>query len=184
MRVLKLTLGVLVLGAAFAVGMYCLLRDKVQRPGNISNPKLAELFNQQVGTWGTRWNGGGMNGSQQQGAAAWMNEIAEVSLNYIKTSTVKFSHFQAEITLRDGVHISAPCGKDAALVARFTFSNGQATEAWTDGSERSADVATATARLNNVVDCIVRADMDRHRERYFKLAPTGKTPAEISKEWK
>ncbi len=166
-----------------AIG-YFISRDKVHKPGNISNPKLAALLNQQMAIWGTRMTGDGMNGTHQQGADTWMKEIAEVSYNYIETSPAKFSKFQAEIALRDGSLVSQWCGKDAALVVRFKFVNGLATNAWTDGGELKSDVATATLQLNNVIDCIISADMERHHDRYYKPAPVGKTPGEISKEWK
>lgn len=179
--ILAAVVGVLVGGLALG---YFISRDKIHKPGNISNPKLAVLLNQQRATWGTRMTGAGMNGNHQQGADTWMQDIAEVSYNFIETSTRKFSHYQVELTLRDGSHMSKPCGKDAALVVRFKIVNGQATDAWTDGRELKSDIATATIWLNNVIDCVIRVDMNRHPNRYYKPAPVGKTPSEISNEWK
>lgn len=169
---------------AVAAGVFFLTREKVQRPGTVSNPKLAELMNQEVATWGTRQTGSGMNGTHQQGAAAWMQEIAEISVNYVEPFNRKFRHFQAELTLRDGAHVSARCGNNASMVVRFKLFNGLATDAWTDGSELKHEMAIAVARLDTVIDCVIRADMERHPTRYFKPAPVEKSPAEMSKEWK
>ncbi|MBP9086096.1 MAG: hypothetical protein KBG15_08255 [Kofleriaceae bacterium] len=179
--ILAAIVGLVVAGLARG---YFLSREKVLNPGNISNPKLAAMSYQQVAPWDARMTGAGMNGTHQQGTVTWMQEIAEVSYNYIETSTRKISHYQAEITLRNGAHVPAHCGKDAALVVRFKIVNGLATDAWSDGRELKSDVATATLQLNNVIDCVIRADMQLHPNRYFKQAPVGKTPSEISNEWK
>lgn len=184
MRRVQIAVAIFALLGVVGAGVFFLTRDKVQRPGTISNPKLVELMNRQVATWGTRQTGAGMNGTHQQGAAAWMQEIAEISVNYIEPFNRKFRHFQAELTLRDGAHVSARCGNNAAMVVRFKLFNGLATDAWTDGSELKNEMAIAIARLDTVIDCVIRVDMDRHPTRYFNPAPAEKSPAEMSQEWK
>jgi hypothetical protein len=162
--------------------------DKVERPGTIENAKLATLFNEQLEQFGTGswWTGPGMNGTQRDGARAWLNEVAEISSVYVRTSTAKFSHFEMEIKLRDGstVHQRSSSSGGSSMVVRIEFNKGLAARAWTDGSEKQRDLDTAKTQLRGVIDTLIRADLERNRNRYFKPSPTGKSTTEISNEWK
>jgi hypothetical protein len=164
-------------------------RDKVHGPGNLANPKLAELMNQQIDTWSTRNTGAGISETAQQGVNQWFSEIREVSIHYVETQPSKFSYSEAHFVLNNDSSFSHRCGQRGVLVIKLEFANGKATGAWTDGKERSADIDQAKRSLAEVVECIVYADMSRsapnsHPDRYYRKLPLGKSPSEISNEWK
>lgn len=185
-------LWILLACAAFAAAIYFgwyFSHDQRDEPGKVANPKLAELLNLEITTWGERTQGAGMSPTAQQGANEWFSEIREVSISFVRTQPSKFSYSEAEFVLNNGRRFSHRCGERGVLPVRLEFANGKSTAAWTDGRERSADVAQAKASLARVVDCIIFADADlstpnSHPDRYYKRAPVGKTPAEISNEWK
>jgi hypothetical protein len=103
--------------------------DKVVTPGDVANPKLAELMTEQIETWRTRNTGDGLSATSQQGVLTWFQEIQEVVVKYVKTSTSKFSHFTATIRLHDKTVIEHDCGKNALMVVRFQLAAGKATNA-------------------------------------------------------
>jgi hypothetical protein len=164
----------------------------VEMPGNLSNPKLAELINASLQENIKRMDPRSSPGFIPQAAAnaqQWLKDINEVvaRCKYGPRNRSKFNLLEYDITLGSGeiikdVYTGMRCSYEmgAPLVMRVRFQSGQVAEVLTDGRERKSPVDSAKGEIDLFSKQVIRADWERQGLRYFK---PGKTADEISKEW-
>jgi hypothetical protein len=164
----------------------------VEMPGNLSNPKLAELINASLREDIKRMDPKSSPGFIPQAAAnaqLWLKDISQVvaRCRYGPRNRSKFNLLEYDITLRSGeiikdVYTGMRCTYEVGspLVMRVRFENGQVADVLTDGRERKSPIDAVKGEINLLSKQVIRADWDRHRLRYFYPA---KTADEISKEW-
>ena len=164
----------------------------VEMPGNLPNPKLAELMNDGLQEDIKRMDPRSSPGFIPQAAAnaqLWLKEINDVvaRCRYGPRNRSKFNLLEYDITLANGeiiknVYTGMRCSYEvgAPLVMRVRFESGRVVEVLTDGRERNSPVASAKGEVNLLSKHVIRADWGRQRLRYFHPA---KTTEETSKEW-
>jgi hypothetical protein len=164
----------------------------IEMPGNLSNPKLAELINASLQLDIKRMEPSSSPGFIPQAATnaqIWLKDIQEVvaRCRYGPRNRSKFNLLEYDITLGNGsiiknVYSGMRCSYEvgAPLVMRVRFEAGRVVEVLTDGRELKSPVDSAKGEISLFSKQVIRADWDRHRLRYFK---PDKTIEEISEEW-
>lgn len=165
----------------------------VEVPGDVPNPKLAEMINISLDEEIRRMNPTWAPGLIPQAAASarlWLKEINEVvsHCKYGPRNSSKFNLLEYDVALNSGdvvkdVFTGQRCIYDVSLplVMRVRFVEGKVIEVFTDGRERGAPVDAALSETNQFAESVIRVDWSRNRARYF---PASKTEAQISDEWK
>lgn len=165
----------------------------VEMPGNLPNPKLAELINasvrEQVRLMNPVW-APGLIPQAAANAQLWLKEINEVIAHcrYGPRNSSKFNLLVYDVTLNTGeeikdVYSGQRCIYDIArpLVMRVRFKAGLVNEVLTDGRELTSPVDAAKSEINQLAESVLRVDWRRNASRYF---PASKSDAEISDEWR
>jgi hypothetical protein len=162
-------------------------------PGQLANPKLAQLINTSLQQEAARMvpsNYPGLTAEASKNTLIWFTEIREVvaRCRYGPRNDSKFNLLVYDITLRTGaviesVYTGRRClyGMELPLVMRVRFENGQVVEALTDGRELKQSVQTVKGELLLFAETIIRTDWRRNPARYF---PPNKTESQILDEWK
>ncbi len=166
-----------------------------EKPGTLSNPKLAELYQKaievEVASINPTW-APGMIPTAPAAARKWLGAIAQVSSQCTRgpDDFSKGNRLEYTVTLRSGEIISKvpsgiACqyqkGFGKPLVATLLFSNGIVIDALTDGRELEAPISHAQRWINDAAERILGADHARNRDAYFYPA---QTPAQTRQEWK
>jgi hypothetical protein len=164
-----------------------------EKPGSLSNPKLAELANIGLKEQVRLMNPVRAPGLIPQAAAnanLWLTEIDEVVAHckYGPRNNSKSNLLVYEVTLNTGevikdVSSGQRCFYEVAkpLVMRVRFKAGIVNEVLTDGRELTSPVAAARGEMNQFAESVVRVDWRRNAQRYFTAK---KSDSEISDEWR
>ena len=189
----RFVLGLKIMAFSFLTALLNACTDgPVEVPGNLANPKLAEMINISLDEEIRRMNPSGSPAFLPQAAdnaRLWLREIGEVvaRCRHGPRNNSKFNLLEYDITLLTGeiikdVYTGQRCVYEVGspLVMRVRFVGGRVTDALTDGRERDSPVASAKGDVDQLSKGVLRADWDRHNARYFS---PGKTASEISKEW-
>jgi hypothetical protein len=170
------------------------LTSQPEKPGSISNPKLASLTQQalskEIASMNPTW-APGLRSNAGLVATSWLAQISEVvgKCRYGPDDTSKFNKIEYEIKLISG-EVLAPVSGDMLcqyqkgfgkpLVIKLIFRNGAVVDAFTDGRELNEPVSYAQPWIKNCAEKIIRADWRRRPELYFN---ENKTKEQIRKEW-
>lgn len=165
----------------------------VEMPGNLPNPKLAELINasvqEQVRLMNPVW-APGLIPQAAANAHLWLKEINEVIAHcrYGPRNSSKFNLLVYDLKLNTGeeikdVYSGQRCIYELArpLVMRVRFKEGVVNEVLTEGRELATPVDAARSEINQFAESVVRVDWRRNAARYF---PANKSDTAISDEWR
>jgi hypothetical protein len=166
-----------------------------EKPGTLSNPRLASLyqkaFEAEIALINPTWAPGMIPGAPAA-ARKWLSSIAQVSSQCTRgpDDFSKANRLEYTVTLKSGEIIShipsaILCqyqkGFGKPLVATLLFKEGVVVDALTDGRELEAPISHAQRWINDTAERILGADHDRNRDAYF---PPPKTTDQIKQEWK
>jgi hypothetical protein len=163
-----------------------------EMPGNLSNPKLAELINVSLQDHILRMDPKSSPGFIPQAAAnaqLWLKEINEVvaRCRYGPKNNSRFNLFEYDIKLTSGeliqsVFSSRRCSysTEVPLIMRVKFKSGRAIDVFTDGRELKQPVDMVRSDIQGFIDTVVKADLRRNPARYLQ---PDKTAEQIAKEW-
>ena len=189
----RFILGLKIMAFSFLAALLNACTDgPVEVPGNLANPKLAEMINisldEEIRRMNPSWSPAFL--PQAVGnARLWLQEINEVvaRCRHGPRNNSKFNLLEYDISLRSGevikdVYTGRRCTYEISppLVMRVRFVGGRVAETVTDGRELKLPVDSAKGETTLLAKSILRADRQRRNARYF--AP-GKTASEIAKEW-
>ena len=178
---------------SFLTALFSACNDgAVEAPGNLPNPKLAEMINTSLDQEIRRMNPVWAPGLIPQASASarlWLKEISEVVAHckYGPRNSSKFNLLEYDISLKSGdvikdVFTGQRCIYEVSLplVMRVRFAEGVAIQVLTDGRERASPVDAAMSEINQFAETVIRVDWRRNRALYF---PAAKTEVQISDEW-
>lgn len=161
-------------------------------PGDLPNPKLAEMIDtaiaEEIARMNPVWSPGLLPQAPEQ-ARRWIQDIEEVVARCSHGPGVRSerNRLEYDLTLRDGqvitgVHSGQRCLYDVArpLVMRVKFAQGRADTVLTDGREREHPVDAARSETGLLARRLVRLDWDRRPHLYF---PPDKSASDIAREW-
>lgn len=163
-------------------------------PGNIANPKLAELLNESIDAAISRMNPTDAPGLLPAAAAnsrVFLTEVSEVVARCSKgrfEPNQKYNKLEYHLLRTDGVRYGpiytggGRCGKHT-LIYRAVFKDGRVAEAFTDGSERQYPISQVRGAVAEFGKHVTWSDWKYHEARYFAPTPAGPTQADIAKEW-
>jgi hypothetical protein len=161
-------------------------------PGNLANPKLAQLLNEALDAEIKRMNptwSPGLMPQAADNAKLWLKEIDEVvaRCRYGPGNTSKFNLLEYDIRLQsttviEDVYSGHRClyGFTSPLIMRVRFHEGRVVQVLTDGRELKNPVDAVRSDAGIFAEKIIRADWDRNRSKYF---PAPKTSEQIRDEW-
>jgi hypothetical protein len=170
------------------------IASEPEKPGDVSNPKLAEMFQKafekEIAGMNPTWKPGLRPGSDLL-AKGWLSQIREISsqCKFGPDNLTKFNRLEYLVRLKNGetitnVYSGLLCqyqpGFGKPLISIVTLENGRVINAKTDGRERDQPVSYANEWVNNLAEIILGIDQTRRSTLYFG---TANSKEQNRKEW-
>jgi hypothetical protein len=170
-----------------AIGFFTLtalsacIASEPEKPGNLSNPKLAAMFQKafekEIAGMNPVWKPGLKAGSPLL-ARSWLSKIKEVSsrCKFGPDNRTKFNLLEYSIKLEngesiDGVYSGLLCqyqpGFGKPMITIIQMTAGNVVDAKTDGRERDLPVSYADEWVNNLAEKVLGVDQTRRANLYF-----------------
>jgi hypothetical protein len=183
-----------VVGLLTAFALSTCIASEPEKPGNLSNPKLADMlqkaFEKEISGMNPVWKPGLKPGSNIL-AHGWLSRINEVSsrCKFGPDNRTKFNTLEYTIRLEtgetiNGVYSGLLCqyhpGFGKPLIVEVSMSAGKVTDVKTDGRERDFPVSYANEWVNNLAEKILGVDQTKRANLYYGVE---NTKQENRKEW-
>jgi hypothetical protein len=170
------------------------MASEPEKPGNLSNPKLASMlqkaFESEIAGMNPVWKPGLKPGSNIL-AQSWLSKINEISsrCKYGPENRSKFNTLEYTIRLNSGESITGVysgllCqyqprfGKP--LIVLVSMVSGKVTDVKTDGRERDFPVSYANEWVNNLAEKVLGVDQTNRSNLYYGVE---NSKQDNRKEW-
>ncbi|MBL0912548.1 MAG: hypothetical protein IBJ09_09250 [Bacteroidia bacterium] len=167
--------------------------SRPEKPGTLSNPRMAEMLNealdQRIRSIGDSIMYPGYTREADDNARLFLKEVKEVVPRCTKgpNDNARFNKRVLDVTLNNGTVLEDQYTGESCYymiekpnIYRVFFKDGRVVDVQSDGREKERPVENFRVDANSFAEYLIKVDIGQHKDRYF---PREKTRKEIRDEW-
>jgi len=167
--------------------------SRPEKPGTLSNPRMAEMLNEaldeHIRTMGNSIMYPGYIREADDNARLFLKDVKEVVSRCTKgpKGEPRFNKRVLDVTLNNGTVLEDQYTGESCYyivekpnIYRVFFKDGRVVDVQSDGREKERPVENFRVEANSFAEYLIKVDIRLHGERYF---PREKSSREIREEW-